>query len=105
MSNSQFKSAIEFATDIRSRRVGCLELLESFWARAQRHNSKLNAIVVDDIERARRRARAADAALARGEVWGPLHGLPMTIKESFDVEGLPTTWGVPALAGSLASAN
>ena len=105
MSNSPFKSAVEFATDIRSRRVGCLELLEFFWARVQRHNSKLNAIVVDDIERARSRARAADAALARGEVWGPLHGLPMTIKESFDVAGLPTTWGVPALAGCVASAN
>jgi amidase len=41
------------------------------------------------------RAREADTALARGAVWGPLHGVPMTIKESFNVAGTPTTWGVP----------
>ncbi|HEX9157204.1 MAG TPA: amidase, partial [Syntrophales bacterium] len=49
-----------------------------------------------DREGARGRAKKADRALARGEIWGPLHGVPMTIKESFDVVGMPTTWGVPA---------
>jgi amidase len=48
-----------------------------------------------DVEAARKRAGAADKALAKGEVWGPLHGVPMTIKESYDVVGMPTTWGLP----------
>jgi amidase len=50
-------------------------------------------------------ARAADRALAKGEVWGPLHGVPMTVKESFDVSGLPSTWGSPGLKDNIASAN
>ena len=50
-----------------------------------------------DGERARKRAAAADAALAKGEVWGPLHGVPMTLKESYTFAGSPTTWGVPEL--------
>jgi amidase len=48
-----------------------------------------------DVDAARKRARAADRALARGDLWGPLHGVPMTIKESFDVVGMPSTWGIP----------
>jgi Asp-tRNA(Asn)/Glu-tRNA(Gln) amidotransferase A subunit family amidase len=53
----------------------------------------LNAVVVWQVEHARERARVADAAVARGERWGPLHGIPMTVKESFNVAGLPTTFG------------
>ncbi len=64
--------------------------------RVNRYNPRLNAIVVSDLDGARRRARAADRALARDEIWGPLHGVPMTIKESYDVVGMPTTWGAPA---------
>lgn len=71
----------------------------------ERYNPKLNAIIHLDRERARERARAADAALARGEVWGPFHGVPMTIKESFDVEGWPTTWGRPDLKDNVARRN
>ena len=73
--------------------------------RVERFNPDLNAIVVFDFERARTRAREADAALARGEVWGPLHGLPMTVKDSYDVAGLPTTWGVPELRDNVAETN
>ena len=100
-----FQSAASLAATLRERRVGCLELLEHFIARVERFNPDLNAIVVFDFERARERAREADAALARGEVWGPLHGLPMTVKDSYDVEGLPTTWGVPELRDNVAAAN
>src|SRR5262249_31060064 len=78
-------------------RVGCLELLNHYLKRVEAHNPKLNAIVVLDAERARKQARAADRAVARGEARGPLHGVPMTIKESFEVAGLPTTWGPPEL--------
>jgi amidase len=94
MFESPFKTASEIAVDIRGGRMGCLEALDFYWARVSRHNPALNAIVVSDIERARERARLADAALQRGENWGPLHGVPMTLKESFDVVGMPTTWGV-----------
>ncbi len=100
-----FRSAIELASDVRARRLGCLELLEHFAARTARFNPDLNAIVVTDMPAARARAREADAALARGEHWGALHGVPMTIKESFDVVGMPTTWGVPALRNNRPAAN
>ena len=59
--------------------------------------------MVPDVDSARERARQADAALARGEVWGPLHGVPMTCKESFDVAGLPTTFGSPLLKYNVAA--
>lgn len=58
-----------------------------------------------DFERALEAARRADAALARGEATGPLHGLPITIKEAYGVAGLATTWGVPALAHNIAHAD
>jgi amidase len=90
-----FRSATELASDLRARKIGCLELLELYVARVAQFNPTLNAIVATDFERARRRAADADAALARGEVWGPLHGIPMTVKESYDVEGFVTSWGAP----------
>src|ERR671918_496780 len=95
MTDIAFWPAKRLAGHIRRRKIGCLELLEHHLARVERHNPALNAIVVLDVERARERARAADATLARGELWGALHGLPITVKEAFDVAGLPTTWGVP----------
>ena len=100
-----FQSAVSLTAAIRERRVGCLELLEHFISRVERFNPDLNAIVVLDFERARGRAREADAALARGEVWGPLHGLPMTVKDSYDVAGLPTTWGVSELRDNVPKTN
>ena len=95
MDERAFASATGLAGEIRDRRVGCLELLDFFLERAGRYNPALNAVVAWQVEPARERARAADAALARGEVWGPLHGLPMTVKESFNLAGLPSTWGNP----------
>jgi amidase len=78
-----------------------VELLKLYLERVQAHNPKLNAVVVLDAERAMRQARAADRALARDEARGPLHGVPITVKESFDVAGLPTTWGRPELKGNV----
>ncbi|MCC7547775.1 MAG: amidase [Burkholderiales bacterium] len=95
--NKAFLPAHKLAALVRQGKIGCLELLNSYLERVEKYNPALNAIVVFDIERAKKRARAADRALAKGEVWGPLHGVPMTVKESFDVEGLPTTWGRPDL--------
>jgi amidase len=100
-----FRSARQLAAAIRTKKIGCRELLDLYLARIETYDPALNAVVVRDFERARRRARAADRALARGQTWGPLHGVPMTIKESYDVAGLPTTWGVPAFRDRIATTN
>lgn len=105
MTDPSFLSAKRLAGLIRRRKIGCVELLDHYLARVERYNPSLNAIIATDIPAARRRARAADTALARGERWGPLHGVPMTVKDSFDVAGLPTTWGVPDHAGNVASSD
>jgi amidase len=73
--------------------------------RIRLYDGEINAVVVKDFDRARNRADEADRALARGEVWGPLHGVPMTVKESCPVVGLPTTRGSPELKGNIDTAN
>jgi amidase len=96
MTDISFKSASALAADIKAMKIGCREALDYFWSRVERFNPQINAIVVSDIDRARARASDADAAIARGEVWAPLYGVPTTVKASFDIIGLPTTWGLPA---------
>ena len=88
-----FGPASAQAAALRKGQVSSVELLKAYLERVDRYNPALNALVVDDRKVALQRARAADRALAKGEVWGPLHGLPMTVKESFDLVGHPTTWG------------
>ena len=100
-----FRSARDLAALIRRGRMTSVELLDLYLDRVARHNPSVNAVIMVDRDRARRRARAADKALARGEIWGPLHGVPMTIKESFDVAGLPSTWGIPSLKDNIAAKN
>ncbi|HTE39571.1 MAG TPA: amidase family protein [Steroidobacteraceae bacterium] len=98
-----FESAVQIATRIRKRELSAVECLAYFRQRIERFNPKINAIIVLDWERAQRRATAADRALACGESWGPLHGVPMTIKESYDLAGHATTWGDPIFKDVLAS--
>ena len=105
MDEPAFASATWLAGEVRDHSIGCLELLDCYLDRAGRYNPALNAIVAWQIEKARERARTADAALARGEVWGPLHGVPMTVKESFNVAGLPSTWGNPPWKDNIAADN
>lgn len=100
-----FCSAKQLASLIRKKKIGCLELLNLYWKRIERYNHKINAIIFMNIEAARKRAKQADKALAKGEVWGPLHGVPMTIKESYDVLGMPTTWGVPQFRDNYPTKN
>ena len=95
--------ALELVQRLRRREFSCVELLQHHIARVDRHDGSINAVVVRDFDRALDRAREADEALARGETWGPLHGLPMTVKESFDVPGLPTTWGFEAMRDNVAT--
>ena len=89
MSDVAFKPARELAEMLRAGEIGARELLDHYLERVERFNPGLNAIVALDVDRARKRADEADAALARREVWGPLHGLPMTMKELFEVEACP----------------
>ncbi len=97
-----FSSAAALAAKLRTGKLSALELLDHYIARIERHDPALNAVVVRDFERAREKARAADSARSRGEVLGPLHGLPMTVKESLNVSGLKTTWGNPAFKDNVA---
>ncbi len=105
MQNIPFRSATELAQNIKAGRLTSRALLDTYLSRVDRYNPGLNAIIVQQREQALARADAADAALARGEDWGPLHGLPMTVKESFDITGLPTTWGIPAMRNNTAQRN
>jgi len=90
-----FKTAVELSDDLAARKVSAVELAQDAIDRIERHDGKINAICVRDFARALEAARAADAALARGET-RPLLGLPVTVKESYNVAGLPTTWGIPS---------
>jgi amidase len=87
-----------------ARQVSSIELFDQAVARIEARDVRINAVVVRDFERARASAASADEALARGER-RPLLGIPMTVKESFNVAGLPTTWGFPAFKGWHATAD
>jgi amidase len=89
---SGFAAARELAAAIRERRLSAVEAHDLHAERIGRINPRLNAIVIPN-EGARARAVQADEALARGESWGPLHGVPITIKDIFDVRGLRNTAG------------
>ena len=91
---SAYRPAGELVSALVARQVSSRELVDSAIARIEALDPKINAVVVRDFDRARAAADAADAALARGERH-PLLGLPMTVKEAFNVAGLPTTWGHP----------
>lgn len=95
------QSAIELAKLIATRQVSSSEVIEAHLARIAAVNPKVNAIVRVLADEARAAALLADKALASGAPLGPLHGVPCSVKENIDMAGLPTTWGVPALAGAV----
>ena len=96
------RSAVELAAMIRARDVSCVELMESVLGRIATHNDRINAIVVDYSEEALRAAERKDREVEGGHALGPLHGVPVTIKENIDVAGQATTNGLPALADLIA---
>lgn len=89
-----YLSAIELSSALSKKKISAVELLEASISRIEILDKKINAVVIRDFEQARLSAKAADAALAGGEK-KPLLGLPITVKESFNVAGLPTSWGNP----------
>jgi amidase len=95
------RSAQELARLIAGKQVSSAEVVQAHLARIDAVNPKLNAVVRVLAEDARKAAAEADRKVAAGETLGPLHGVPFTVKENIDVAGLPTTWGVPALAAAV----
>jgi amidase len=100
-----FSSARALAGAIRSRNITSEEIVRIFIERIEEVNPVLNAVVQLAADRAIARAREADAALTRGENWGPLHGVPMTIKDSFDTAGIISTGGTLGRASYVPESN
>ena len=98
-------SATELAQRIVRRQLSSVEVVDAHLARIDAVNPALNAVVRVLADEARAGAAMADRRLAAGETVGPLHGVPFTVKENIDMAGLPTTWGVPALAEAVVSAD
>jgi amidase len=97
-----YMTAAGQAKALASRQVSAVELLDQAIARIEALDGAYNAVVVRDFDRAREAAKAADAALAKGER-KPLLGVPMTVKESYNVAGLVSTWGYPDYKNNRAS--
>ena len=89
MTDIAFLPAKLLASLIRRRKIGCLELLDHYLARVEQFNAALNAIIATDFDRARKDAKAADTETTKGAFRGPLHGVPMTVKDSLTVIGTP----------------
>jgi amidase len=100
-----FRSATELAISIQRGEITSLELLNIFIDRIQRYNEDINAVVALDIGRARARAKEADLARTQGHYWGPLHGVPMTVKDVFEVVDMPATSGDPELKDYIPERN
>ena len=100
-----FDSAHEILEKIKQGKVSSLEVLESFLAQVEKVNPKINAIVALDIERAKEKAKEADNKISLKSKLGPLHGLPMTIKDAFEVEGIVSTGGNPAWKDNIPKRN
>lgn len=103
-SHPDFMTASEMTAELKAKRVSAVELAQHSIDRITRHDGAINAICVRDFDRALEAARSADAALARGDS-RPLLGIPLTVKESFNMAGLPTTWGFPAQKDFIAAAD
>src|SRR5439155_1260875 len=95
----------DLAQRIAGRQLSSVEVVDAHLARIDAVNPALNAVVRVLADEARADAALADKKLAAGETVGPLHGVPFTVKENIDMAGLPTTWGVPALAQAVVPAD
>ena len=93
-----FSSTTELAAAIRSGRVSAVDVLDAHLKQIEKWNPALNAVVTLDAEGAYQRAHEADKALACEKLWGPLHGVPFTLKDALATAGMRTTTGFPPLA-------
>ena len=102
---SDWRDAVELAALIRGRDVSSTEVVEAHLRRIEAVNPTINAIVRVLAEHALDGAAAADRAVAKGEHLGPLHGVPITVKENIDVVGFPTTNSLPVFADATATVD
>ncbi len=105
MSDITALSATEIAQQIQTGQISACDAVEAHIARIEATHEKINAVVMPRFDDARREAREADAARTRGDKMGPLHGVPVTIKDQFHVRGLPSTYGVARLKGNFAASD
>ena len=105
MSDILYRSAFELAKDIKTGTLKSTDVLAFFLDRVEQINPALNAVVALDVERAQARAAEADAAAERGEDWGPLHGVPLTIKDALCTEGIVTVGGIPECRDNVPGTN
>ena len=103
MTELAYLPATEIARLIAARELSAVEVMRHHLARVDQFNPALNAVVVDARERGLLAAARADAALAKGQAPGVLHGVPMTVKESYNLAGFATTWGNPAWRENIAA--
>jgi amidase len=100
-----FDSATKIASDLAKGHYSAREIAQAYISRIEQFDGEINAVVVRRFEQALKEADAADTARAAGRIAGPLHGVPITIKECFDFTGLPSTYGHPERATHKASAD
>jgi len=103
MTDLTFLSTVEMSRQVRGREMSAVELADAHLAKIERLNPKLNAFVQVDPERVRQRAQEAEAALMSGQVLGPLHGVPISIKSSIEVAGMKCEAGTRLRAGFVAT--
>ncbi|MER8441792.1 amidase [Mesorhizobium sp. M1066] len=97
-----FSSTVDLAAAIATRKISAVEALDAHLAQIDAHNDAVNAVISLDREGARERAKKADAAQARGDALGPLHGVPFTLKDTHETSGMKTTVGFPPFADYVA---
>ena len=100
-----FRSATQLSRLLRAGKITAPELLDACLGQYTQHNASLNAVIVTDIERAKKAAAASHRRLKKGKPIGPFDGVPMTAKESFDMSGTPSTWGAPRFRDNIAATD
>jgi amidase len=105
MASIIFKSALEQSRLLRARKISASELLQTCLDQYARHNDRINAVIVTQLDQARKAAAAADRRLKKGKALSAFDGIPMTLKESFDWMGTPSTWGDPELKDNFPNVN
>tara|TARA_B100001996_G_scaffold56083_1_gene39732 strand:- start:1841 stop:3310 length:1470 start_codon:yes stop_codon:yes gene_type:complete len=105
MSSIVLQSAKKQAKAIRERSIKVSDLIEAHFEQIDKFNPEINAVIWQDREAAKEVAWKMDKEVAMGQFRGPLHGVPVTVKESFDLTGAPTTWGDPQYKGNIAKSD
>ena len=100
-----YKTVTELVKLIQKKEVSSVEILDSLLKRIKDKNPQINAVVALDADRAMEKARKADELTMQGKKIGPLHGIPMTIKDAYEVKGLVSTGGDPNWKNNIPSKN